>query len=78
VTLVGLSWQLRPVGETIRERFTVPVKPFTGAMVIVEVPVVPALTLTLVGTAVIVKSWILNVMLAGWDKLPLVAVTFAR
>ena len=54
--LVGDNVQVKPDGETDEVRATVPVKPFTGATVIVEVPVVPALALTLVGDAVTVKS----------------------
>lgn len=56
VTLVGLRVQARPAGETAAVSETVPVKPLTGAIVIVEVPVAPAFTVTLFGDAVIVKS----------------------
>ena len=56
VTLVGLKVQVRPAGETVEVKATVPVNPFTGAIVIVEVAVAPASALTLVGLAVIVKS----------------------
>ena len=54
------------VGDTLHEvlfvaRVTTPAKPFTAVIVIVEVPAEPALTVTLVGDAVIVKSWTLNV-----------------
>jgi hypothetical protein len=49
--------QASPVfGETEVNRLTVPVKLFTGATVIVEVPGTPAFTLTLVGLALMVKS----------------------
>lgn len=54
--LLGVRVQVRPAGETELVRVTVPVKPFTGATVIVEVPETPALTVTLVGLAVTVKS----------------------
>jgi hypothetical protein len=54
--LVGVRVQVRPAGETEEVRPTVPVKPFCGATVIVEVTAVPALTGTLVGLAVTVKS----------------------
>ena len=47
---------MRPAGETVDDRVTVPANPLTGATVIVEVPVAPALTVTLVGLAVTVKS----------------------
>jgi len=43
---------------------TVPVKPFTGATVIVEVAAVPALTATVVGLAVTLKSVMLTVTVA--------------
>ena len=38
-------------------RLTTPAKPLTAAIEILEVPAAPALTLTLVGLAAIVKSW---------------------
>jgi hypothetical protein len=57
VTLVGLSVQVNPVeGEADDVRVTVPVNPWIEVTVIVEVPVAPALTVTLVGLALIVKS----------------------
>jgi len=52
VTLVGLSVQ----AVLLLARLTVPVNPLSGVIVIVEVPADPALTVTLVGLAVIVKS----------------------
>ncbi len=54
--LVGLRVQARPAGETVEVKATVPVNPFTGATVIVEVAVAPARAPTLVGLAVTVKS----------------------
>ena len=54
--LVGVRVQVRPAGETAEVSATVPVKPLTGATVIVEVPVAPTLTGTLVGLAITVKS----------------------
>jgi hypothetical protein len=58
VRLVGESVHARPVvGETVGVRITVPVNPFTGKTVIVEVPVEPATNARLVGLAVIVKSF---------------------
>ena len=55
-TLVGLRVHVRPVaGETEEVRATVPVNPLVEVTVMVDVPVVPAKTVTLVGLAVIVK-----------------------
>ena len=55
-TLVGLRVQVIPAGDTDEVRLTVPVNPFWGETVIVEVAAVPALTAKLVGLAVTVKS----------------------
>jgi hypothetical protein len=54
------------VGERVHEvllvvRLTIPANPLTAAMVIVEVPAALTFTLTLVGPAVMVKSWTTNV-----------------
>jgi len=57
--LVGDRVQVRPAGETELVRATVPVNPFTGATVIVEVAAVPTVVVTEVGLAVTVKSTIL-------------------
>ena len=54
--LVGLKVHVSPAGETDEVSATVPVNPLTGATVIVEVPAIPALTVTLVGDAATVKS----------------------
>jgi len=62
--LAGVRVQVRPAGETDEVRATVPVKPFTGATVIVEEAAVPALTATVVGLAVTVKSVMLTVTVA--------------
>jgi len=62
--LVGLRVHVKPAGETVEVRATVPVKPFTGATVIVEVAVAPARALTLAGLAVTVKSVIVKVIVA--------------
>ena len=67
--------QVRPEGDTVEVRATVPVKPFTGATVMVEVAAVPALTATLVGLAVTVKSVTITVTVAVWVSDPLVPVT---
>ena len=50
-------------GETLHEvllldRLTVPVKPFRGVIVMVEVPAEPALTVSVVGLATMAKSGI--------------------
>ncbi len=67
--------QVRPAGETAEVRATVPVKPLTGATVIVEVAAVPAVVVTDVGLAVTVKSVTLTVTVAVCDREPLVPVT---
>lgn len=54
--LLGVRVQVSPEGETELVSATVPVKPLTGATVMVEVPVAPARTVTLVGAAATVKS----------------------
>ena len=60
--LVGLNVQVAPPsGETDDDRLTVPVKPFTGVTVIVEVTVVPVVKLIVTGFAEIVKSLIVTV-----------------
>ena len=56
--------QVRPAGETVEVRATVPVKPLTGATVIVELAAAPARTVTLVGLAVTVKSLTVTVTVA--------------
>jgi hypothetical protein len=58
VTLVGVSVQDSPVaGLMLEVRLTAPLKLWTAAIVIVEVPAAPAFTVTVVGFAPIVKSW---------------------
>jgi len=53
--LVGERLQVRPLlGETEEVRLTVPVKPLPAVTVIMEVPVVPARTVIVVGLAVTV------------------------
>ena len=52
--LVGLRVQVRPAGDTAEVRATVPVKPFTGVTVIVEVADAPEFAAMLVGLAVTV------------------------
>ena len=55
--LVGDIVQVSPAGETVEVRATVPVNPFTGATVMVDVAATPTLTLAVVGLAVTLKSW---------------------
>jgi hypothetical protein len=55
--LVGVSVHVSPVaGEMLVVRLTVPVKPFTGITVIVDVAAAPGVVLTIVGLANIWKS----------------------
>ena len=56
--------QVKPVGDTVAASATVPVKPLTGATVIVDVPEPPDAKLMLVGLAVTVKSRMLTVTVA--------------
>jgi hypothetical protein len=62
--LAGVKVQVKPAGETDDVRATVPVNPFTGATVMVEVAAVPAVVVTEVGLAVTVKSVTLTVTVA--------------
>jgi hypothetical protein len=54
--LVDESVQDKLVEFAATTRVTVPVKPFRGATVIVDVPAVPAVAATVVGFAVMPKS----------------------
>ncbi len=57
MALVGPSPHVNPVeGDDAAVRATVPVNPFMGATVIVEVAEDPALAFALVGLAVMLKS----------------------
>jgi len=57
VMLVGLTEQVSPVaGETVVVRATVPVKPLSGAIVIVDIALTPGVVFTVVGLADIWKS----------------------
>ena len=67
--------QVRPAGETVEVNATVPVKPFTGVTVIVEVAAAPELAAILVGLAVTVSSVTVTVTVALRDSDPLVPVT---
>jgi hypothetical protein len=73
--LAGDRVQVRPVGETDEVRATVPVNPWTGATVMVEVPAALARAVTLVGLAATVKSLTVTVTVAEWVRDPLVPVT---
>jgi len=55
---------VNPAGDTVDVSATVPVKPLSGATVIVEVAVPPELAAMLVGLAVTVKSWMVKVTVA--------------
>jgi hypothetical protein len=62
VTLVGESAHVKPVeGETDDVRETVPVKPWSPVIVIVEAPGAPASMDKFVGLAATVKSWTVKV-----------------
>ena len=54
--LAGVDVQFRPDGEDEEVSVIVPVKPFTGDTVTVELALVPALTLTAVGLEDMEKS----------------------
>jgi hypothetical protein len=56
VIFVDESVQDKLVEFVVTASVTVPVKPFRGATVIVEVPGVPAITVRVVGLAVMPKS----------------------
>ncbi len=55
VTLVGVRAHVRPFGK-VGVKVTLPEKPFRAVNVMVEVPPAPAVTITLVGEAEMVKS----------------------
>ena len=63
-TLLGVRVHVRPAGDTEEVRPTVPVKPLTGATVMVEVAAMPTLTLAVVGLALTEKSVTMNVTVA--------------
>ena len=62
--LAGVSVQVKPAGATELVKATVPVKPLTGATVIVEVAAAFARAVAVVGLAVTVKSLIVTVTVA--------------
>jgi len=58
VTLIGVRLQVRPVaGLMLDAKLTIPLKPLSAVTVMVEVPETPALAVTVVGLAEMVKSW---------------------
>jgi hypothetical protein len=73
--LLGVRVHVRPAGETALVSATVPVKPLTGATVMVEVAAVPAVVVTAVGLAVIEKLVEEKFTVAEWVRAPLVPVT---
>jgi hypothetical protein len=62
--LLGTRLQEGPEGETVEDRFTVPVKLFTGVMVMFDVALEPAIPNAFVGLAVMLKSWFVMVTVA--------------
>ena len=62
--LVGERVHVKPAGDTELVRATVPVNPWRGATVIVEVAAVPTVVVTDVGLAVTLKSFTVTVTVA--------------
>jgi len=71
--LVELSDAVSPA-DGFAVRVTVPLNPLTGATVMVTVVEAPALIMTLVGLAVIVKSVNVKVAVVEWVRVPSVLV----
>jgi len=67
------SVAVRP-GVVALDRFTVPLKPFSPAMVSVTVPCCPELKARLLGEETIEKSTTLTFTRTEWESDPLVAV----
>jgi hypothetical protein len=59
----------------LKFKITVLLKPLRAVRVTVEFPIDPALTVTLIGAAAIVKSTAWNVIVALWTKVLLVLET---
>ena len=74
VMLLGLTVHVSPEGDTEAVSVTLPVKPSTGATVIVEVPVAPARTVAVVGDAETEKSFTVTVTAVEWLSVPLAPV----
>jgi hypothetical protein len=64
VTLDGFKARFNPAGDADEVRATVPVNPLSAEIVRIEVPDCPTATDTVIGLAVIVKSWMLKVAVA--------------
>jgi len=60
VTLVGATEH----AVLLVAKLTTPAKPFCAEMVVVDVPALPAFTITVVGLRLIEKSWITKVTVA--------------
>lgn len=60
VMLVGLAAH----AVLLVAKLTTPAKPFCAEMVTIEVPILPALAMTVAGVRLIVKSWIAKVTFA--------------
>jgi hypothetical protein len=74
--LVGLRLHVRPdEGDLVSVRVTVPVNPLAPDTVIVDVPLTPEKTETLVGLALTTKSCTVRVTLAVWLRVDPVPVT---
>jgi hypothetical protein len=77
-TLDGEAAHVRPDdGATVEERTMFPVNPARLETVMVDVPLAPARTFTVVGLAAIVKSCIVYPIVVVWVRVPLVPVTVA-
>ena len=66
---VALPEPVKLVGATehavlLVAKMTAPAKPFCAEMVVVDVPALPAFTITVVGLRLIVKSWIMKLTVA--------------
>ena len=56
VTIVELNVHVRPDGLTLEVRLTVPLKPLTAVIVMIDEPLALASKVTLVGLALMLKS----------------------
>ncbi len=74
VTLVGLRVAVRPEGDAVDERETVPAKPFMLVRLILALVAAPVMTLMLVG-AEILKSTTFTATVTEWVREPLVPFT---
>jgi hypothetical protein len=74
VMLGGVREHTRLVEFVVTLRLTVPEKPPSGVTVIPLVPGAPGLVFTVVGLAVRLKSWTLNVTVVEWVSIMVVPV----